>query len=175
MQIGFISCCVLSCHFDCFPSFVVRLRGYIHYQIQRRELKASGLCSSPQCDLIQLRKDLTHLKAKVAARGTEGRGSTSAGRGAGSAASSPALVPALAGSIAFQGAAIGHPEASGLSSLEKHCTWWHFSVWELFTVLPLLMPIAYLISHLKSLCSVLLLLSNHSINITGIIIATINS
>lgn len=64
MQIGFISCCVLSCHFDCFASFVVKLRGYIHYQIQRRELKASGPCSSPQCDLIQLRKDLTHLKAR---------------------------------------------------------------------------------------------------------------
>lgn len=47
MQIGFISCCVLSCCSDCLPSFVVRLRCSVHYQIQGKELKASGLCSSP--------------------------------------------------------------------------------------------------------------------------------
>lgn len=47
MQIGFISCCVLSCRSDCFPSFVVRLHCYVHCQIQGKELKASGLCSSP--------------------------------------------------------------------------------------------------------------------------------
>lgn len=64
MKIGFISCCVLSCHSDCFPSFVVRLCGYIHYQIQGRELKASGLCSSPRWNLLRLRKDLTRLKAR---------------------------------------------------------------------------------------------------------------
>lgn len=47
MQIGFISCCVLPCCSDRFPSFVARLHCYVHYQIQGKELKASGICNSP--------------------------------------------------------------------------------------------------------------------------------
>lgn len=53
MQIGFISCCVLSCRSDCFPSFVVRPHCYIHYQIQGKEPKASGLRSSPPVEFAK--------------------------------------------------------------------------------------------------------------------------
>lgn len=47
MQIEFISCCVPSCRSDCFPSFILSLRSYVHHQNQGKELKASVLCSSP--------------------------------------------------------------------------------------------------------------------------------
>lgn len=113
MQIGFTSYPVLCCSLSCFPLFVVRPHCYGRYQTQGKDLKAFRLYEHPPVEFATTQEgfETSQRREIELPRGQRGR----------LCCLLPALAPTLIGSVALQGAAVGHPEALRWSSLEKYC------------------------------------------------------